>query len=94
MLWRKLWFVAGVVMCTESRKYGFLSSLIVLLYLSPFLRLFFLQSLLPKMRIMCFVYRYGCEPYLIRNLAKMGFKEPTPIQRQAIPVLLSVWSSI
>ncbi|KAB1223916.1 DEAD-box ATP-dependent RNA helicase 57 [Morella rubra] len=33
--------------------------------------------------------RYGCEPYLIRNLAKMGFKEPTPIQRQAIPVLLS-----
>ncbi|XP_041025820.1 DEAD-box ATP-dependent RNA helicase 57 [Juglans microcarpa x Juglans regia] len=33
--------------------------------------------------------RYRCEPYLLRNLAKLGFKEPTPIQRQAIPVLLS-----
>ncbi|KAH7546223.1 hypothetical protein FEM48_Zijuj01G0177700 [Ziziphus jujuba var. spinosa] len=26
---------------------------------------------------------------LLRNLAELGFKEPTPIQRQAIPVLLS-----
>ncbi|BFG36013.1 hypothetical protein CerSpe_222870 [Prunus speciosa] len=33
--------------------------------------------------------RYGCESYLLRNLAELGFKEPTPIQRQAIPVLLS-----
>ncbi|KAM1307119.1 hypothetical protein ACFX15_009125 [Malus domestica] len=33
--------------------------------------------------------RYGCEPYLLQNLAELGFKEPTPIQRQAIPVLLS-----
>ncbi|KAG2690240.1 hypothetical protein I3843_09G175100 [Carya illinoinensis] len=33
--------------------------------------------------------RYGCEPYLLHNMAKLGFKEPTPIQRQAIPVLLS-----
>lgn len=33
--------------------------------------------------------RYQCEPYLLRNLAELGFKEPTPIQRQAIPVLLS-----
>ncbi|XP_065850501.1 DEAD-box ATP-dependent RNA helicase 57 [Euphorbia lathyris] len=33
--------------------------------------------------------RYGCKPYLIRNLAELGFKEPTPIQMQAIPVLLS-----
>uniref|UniRef100_A0A7N0UF15 RNA helicase n=1 Tax=Kalanchoe fedtschenkoi TaxID=63787 RepID=A0A7N0UF15_KALFE len=32
---------------------------------------------------------YQCEPYILRNLAKLGFKEPTPIQRQAIPVLLS-----
>lgn len=33
--------------------------------------------------------RYGCRSYLLRNLAELGFKEPTPIQRQAIPVLLS-----
>lgn len=36
------------------------------------------------------VYRFGCEAYLLRNLAELGFEEPTPIQRQAIPVLLSV----
>ncbi|KAH9308001.1 hypothetical protein KI387_035912 [Taxus chinensis] len=33
--------------------------------------------------------RYGCKSYLTQNLAKFGFSEPTPIQRQAIPVLLS-----
>ncbi|KAJ4828873.1 DEAD-box ATP-dependent RNA helicase 57 [Turnera subulata] len=33
--------------------------------------------------------RYGCEPYILHNLRELGFKEPTPIQRQAIPVLLS-----
>ncbi|XP_002520902.2 DEAD-box ATP-dependent RNA helicase 57 [Ricinus communis] len=33
--------------------------------------------------------RYGCESYLLHNLVELGFKEPTPIQRQAIPVLLS-----
>ncbi|XP_010475991.1 PREDICTED: DEAD-box ATP-dependent RNA helicase 57 [Camelina sativa] len=33
--------------------------------------------------------RYGCKRYILRNLAELGFKEPTPIQRQAIPVLLS-----
>ncbi|KAL5546207.1 hypothetical protein UlMin_005894 [Ulmus minor] len=33
--------------------------------------------------------RYGCEPNLLCNLEEFGFKEPTPIQRQAIPVLLS-----
>ncbi|OMO72574.1 hypothetical protein CCACVL1_17718 [Corchorus capsularis] len=32
---------------------------------------------------------YGCESYLLRNFAELGFKEPTPIQRQAIPILLS-----
>ncbi|KAK7245162.1 hypothetical protein RIF29_39997 [Crotalaria pallida] len=32
--------------------------------------------------------RYKCKSYLLRNLAELGFKEPTPIQRQAIPVLL------
>ncbi|XP_039044154.1 DEAD-box ATP-dependent RNA helicase 57-like isoform X2 [Hibiscus syriacus] len=32
---------------------------------------------------------YGCESYLLQNFAKLGFKEPTPIQRQAIPILLS-----
>ncbi|KAJ0087767.1 hypothetical protein Patl1_32053 [Pistacia atlantica] len=33
--------------------------------------------------------RYGSKSYLLRNLAELGYKEPTPIQRQAIPVLLS-----
>ncbi|KAF7804484.1 DEAD-box ATP-dependent RNA helicase 57 [Senna tora] len=32
--------------------------------------------------------RYKCEKYLLRNLVELGFREPTPIQRQAIPVLL------
>lgn len=32
---------------------------------------------------------YGCESYLLHNFAELGFKEPTPIQRQAIPILLS-----
>ncbi|XP_022767394.1 DEAD-box ATP-dependent RNA helicase 57 isoform X2 [Durio zibethinus] len=32
---------------------------------------------------------YGCDSYLLLNFAELGFKEPTPIQRQAIPVLLS-----
>ncbi|KAK4772969.1 hypothetical protein SAY87_027988 [Trapa incisa] len=33
--------------------------------------------------------RHGCKSYLLRNISKLGYKEPTPIQRQAIPVLLS-----
>ncbi|XP_074268898.1 DEAD-box ATP-dependent RNA helicase 57 [Silene latifolia] len=33
--------------------------------------------------------RYKCKPYLLRNFAELGYKEPTPIQRQTIPVLLS-----
>lgn len=33
--------------------------------------------------------RYGCRPYILRNLAELGIKEPTPIQMQAIPILLS-----
>ncbi|KAL9239285.1 hypothetical protein vseg_013623 [Gypsophila vaccaria] len=33
--------------------------------------------------------RYKCKPYLLRNFAELGYKEPTSIQRQAIPVLLS-----
>ncbi|CAI0395280.1 unnamed protein product [Linum tenue] len=33
--------------------------------------------------------RYGCDPNLLTNLKELGFKEPTPIQRQAIPVILS-----
>ncbi|KAK7367849.1 hypothetical protein VNO80_09868 [Phaseolus coccineus] len=32
--------------------------------------------------------RYNCSSYLLRNLKELGFKLPTPIQRQAIPVLL------
>lgn len=32
--------------------------------------------------------RYNCPSYLLRNLKELGFKEPTPIQRQAMPVLL------
>ncbi|KAF0906434.1 hypothetical protein E2562_011432 [Oryza meyeriana var. granulata] len=34
------------------------------------------------------VSRYGCDSYLVGNLSKLGFQEPTPIQRQAIPILL------
>ncbi|XP_047330573.1 DEAD-box ATP-dependent RNA helicase 57 isoform X2 [Impatiens glandulifera] len=33
--------------------------------------------------------RYGCKRYLLRNFDELGYKEPTPIQRQAMPVLLS-----
>ncbi|EPS58006.1 hypothetical protein M569_16811, partial [Genlisea aurea] len=33
--------------------------------------------------------RYNCKSYLLKNLSELGFKEPTPIQMQAIPVLLS-----
>ncbi|XP_064950129.1 DEAD-box ATP-dependent RNA helicase 57-like [Musa acuminata AAA Group] len=33
--------------------------------------------------------RYNCKPYTLRNFSELGFQEPTPIQRQAIPVLLS-----
>ncbi|CAM0907096.1 unnamed protein product [Alopecurus aequalis] len=35
------------------------------------------------------VSRYGCDSYLVGNLSKLGFQEPTPIQRQAISILLS-----
>ncbi|OEL14282.1 DEAD-box ATP-dependent RNA helicase 57 [Dichanthelium oligosanthes] len=35
------------------------------------------------------ISRYGCDSYLVGNLSKLGFQEPTPIQRQAIPILLS-----
>ncbi|KAL9268391.1 DEAD-box ATP-dependent RNA helicase 57-like protein, partial [Drosera capensis] len=33
--------------------------------------------------------RYKCKNYLLQNFVKLGFKDPTPIQRQAIPILLS-----
>ncbi|GAA0157842.1 RNA helicase [Lithospermum erythrorhizon] len=33
--------------------------------------------------------RYKCKSYLLRNLAELGFRELTPIQMQAIPILLS-----
>eukprot|EP00897_Mesotaenium_endlicherianum_P001348 jgi/Mesen1/1240/ME000129S00344 len=32
---------------------------------------------------------YGCRDYLLQNLKAMGLRDPSPIQRQAIPVLLS-----
>lgn len=32
---------------------------------------------------------YGCKSYLMKNIMEAGFKEPTPIQRQAISALLS-----
>lgn len=32
---------------------------------------------------------YGCKSYLVNNIVQAGYKEPTPVQRQAIPVLLS-----
>lgn len=35
------------------------------------------------------ISRYGCDSYLVGNLSKLGFQEPTPIQRQAMPILLS-----
>ncbi|KAG8079427.1 hypothetical protein GUJ93_ZPchr0007g6352 [Zizania palustris] len=35
------------------------------------------------------VSSYRCDSYLVGNLSKLGFQEPTPIQRQAIPTLLS-----
>lgn len=35
------------------------------------------------------VSRYGCDSYLVGNLSKLGYQEPTPIQRQAISILLS-----
>ncbi|EFJ29364.1 hypothetical protein SELMODRAFT_410231 [Selaginella moellendorffii] len=31
---------------------------------------------------------YDCEPNLMKNLVEAGYKEPTPVQRQVIPVLL------
>ncbi len=31
----------------------------------------------------------GLEPALVRALAGLGYEEPTPIQREAIPALLS-----
>lgn len=33
--------------------------------------------------------RFNCKSHLLRNFLKLRFKEPTPIQRQAIPILLS-----
>ncbi|PWA64912.1 P-loop containing nucleoside triphosphate hydrolases superfamily protein [Artemisia annua] len=33
--------------------------------------------------------RYECKPYILRNLAELNIKKPTPIQMQAIPILLS-----
>nr|GEZ23552.1 DEAD-box ATP-dependent RNA helicase 57 [Tanacetum cinerariifolium] len=33
--------------------------------------------------------RYECKPYILRNLVELKIKEPTPIQMQAIPILLS-----
>ncbi|GAB2226944.1 hypothetical protein Droror1_Dr00008743 [Drosera rotundifolia] len=33
--------------------------------------------------------RYKCKNYLLQNFVTLGFKDPTPIQRQAIPILLS-----
>jgi ATP-dependent RNA helicase DDX52/ROK1 len=33
--------------------------------------------------------RYGARDYLLKNIAKGGYTEPTPIQMQAIPVMLA-----
>ncbi|PKA58988.1 DEAD-box ATP-dependent RNA helicase 57 [Apostasia shenzhenica] len=33
--------------------------------------------------------RYGCKSHLLHNLFELRIKEPTPIQRQAIPILLA-----
>ncbi|RWW31169.1 hypothetical protein GW17_00004218 [Ensete ventricosum] len=37
---------------------------------------------------------YNSKSYILRNLSELGFCEPTPIQRQAIPVLLSFRTNI
>lgn len=34
--------------------------------------------------------QYKLEPYLERNILASGFKKPTPIQMQAIPIILHV----
>ncbi|KAK2977585.1 hypothetical protein RJ640_007221 [Escallonia rubra] len=61
--------------------------LIYIQLLSFFLN--FLISFQLKMNMSLVLNRYKCRRYLVRNLAELGFKEPTPIQRQAIPLLLS-----
>ncbi|XP_073155633.1 DEAD-box ATP-dependent RNA helicase 57 [Henckelia pumila] len=43
----------------------------------------------PLLNFMELRSRYNCKPYVLRNLADLGFEEPTPIQRQTIPVMLS-----
>lgn len=40
-------------------------------------------------RVLRFVRLVGLHPWLLRSLTLQGFRTPTPIQRQSIPVLLS-----
>jgi len=40
------------------------------------------------------VKQYQLDPYLQRNILASGFKKPTPIQMQAVPVVLHVSSIV
>lgn len=61
-----------------------------LLILTVLLLKMFIEYLHHETNNILGLHRYRCRPYLLRNLAELGYKEPTPIQRQAMTVLLSV----
>ena len=42
-----------------------------------------------KMNISCY-FSYKVPSYIVKNLSSAGFYSPTPIQMQAIPVMLHV----
>ena len=37
-----------------------------------------------------FPYRFKCPSYVLQNLASSGYDTPTPVQMQAIPLMLNV----
>ena len=38
----------------------------------------------------CILFRYRLAPYMIENVTKRGYQQPTPIQMQAIPLMIHV----
>ena len=36
------------------------------------------------------LFRYRLAPYMIENVTKRGYQQPTPIQMQAIPLMIHV----